>query len=241
LYKLIEIIKIHTKIRYLTLLNPIIAPRRYEIKDNINIIINEFNKIISISLYFLLRTFLIIKRHDKNAIKKARFWATQARDNYPYYYHTELGYNYRLSNISAGIGRGQLKAIDKRLAKKKEIYTRYMEAFKDIKDISLIPVSEGCEPNFWLSVIYINKNSSIKPENVITTLCENNVEARYVWRPMHIQPYYSSYPFFKDDDSAEISVAEDIFNQGVCLPSDTKMTNKQQDYVIDLIKSLWVK
>lgn len=175
--------------------------------------------------------------NDENAIKKAKFWATQARDNYPYYHHTELGYNYRLSNVSAGIGRGQLTVIDLRVAQKKAIYERYEAAFADVNDIEMMPVPEWSQPNYWLSCLTLKETSKVKPMDIITKLSENNVEARPIWKPMHTQPYYEKYPFFTTKESG--SVAVDIFNRGLCLPSDTKMTVEEQDYVIALVKELF--
>ncbi len=176
--------------------------------------------------------------NDENAIKKARFWATQARDNFPYYHHTELGYNYRMSNICAGIGRGQLTGLSDRVKKKKEIYNRYLSAFKDIDIIQMMPVPDWSEPNYWLSVALLEKSSSINPMDIIDALATHNVEARPIWKPMHTQPYYSDYPFFKAENE-KVCVAEDIFERGVCLPSDTKMTNEEQDYVIGIIRKIF--
>lgn len=174
---------------------------------------------------------------DEKAIKKVKFWATQARDNYPYYHHTELGYNYRLSNVSAGIGRGQLTVLDERVKQKKAIYHRYKEAFADIDDIEMMPVPEWSAPNYWLTTLTLKETSKVKPMDIIDNLAENNVEARPIWKPMHTQPYYEKYPFFTTKESG--SVAEDIFNRGLCLPSDTKMTTEEQDYVIGLVKELF--
>lgn len=173
----------------------------------------------------------------QDAIKKAKFWATQARDNAPYYLHTELGYNYRLSNVSAGIGRGQLTALQDRANKKKAIYERYKEAFVDINNIDMMPIPEWSQPNYWLSTLTLKKGCAVTPMDIIDKLAENNIEARPIWKPMHTQPYYQQYPFFTTAE--EGSVAEDIFNRGLCLPSDTKMTEEEQDYVIGLVKELF--
>ncbi|MGI6523663.1 MAG: DegT/DnrJ/EryC1/StrS family aminotransferase [Christensenellales bacterium] len=177
--------------------------------------------------------------NDENAIKKAKFWATQARDNAPHYLHSELGYNYRLSNVSAGIGRGQLTALEERVAQKKAIYDRYKEAFKDIDDIEMMPVPEWSQPNYWLSCMTLKETSKVKPMDIINKLAENNVEARPIWKPMHTQPYYSEYEFFTSKKDGELSIGEDIFNRGLCLPSDTKMTTEELDYVIGLVKELF--
>lgn len=178
--------------------------------------------------------------NDNEAIKKARFWATQARDNTRYYQHTELGYNYRMSNIVAGIGRGQIRVIDERITKKKYIYEKYKQAFKDITDIEMANICDYGNPNYWLSVATINKGSKVKPIDIILKLEENNIESRHVWKPMHMQPYYEKYDFFSDFNYKDISVSEDIFNRGICLPSDTKMNEEEINKVIEIIKELFV-
>ena len=178
---------------------------------------------------------------DEEGIKKSRFWATQSRDNARYYQHTELGYNYRMSNIVAGIGRGQIRVLDERIEKKKYIYEKYKEAFSDIKDIEMTNICEYGEPNYWLSVGILNDNSRVKPIDIILALEEENIESRHIWKPMHMQPFYEKYDFFKDDNSEKGSVSEEIFERGICLPSDTKMTDEDLNRVIDLVKCCFVK
>ena len=177
--------------------------------------------------------------NDEEAIKKARFWSTQAKDNERYYQHTELGYNYRMSNIVAGVGRGQIRVLNERISEKKHIYEAYKEAFKDIKDIEMQNICDYGNPNYWLSVAILKPESKIKPLDIILALEEENIESRYVWKPMHLQPYYERYNFFNNNDENEISVAEDIFNRGICLPSDTKMTEEELERVITIIKKLF--
>lgn len=177
--------------------------------------------------------------NNEEGIAKVRFWSTQARDKARHYEHTELGYNYRMSNIVAGIGRGQLRVLEDRIAKKKEIFEIYKEAFKDIKDIEMMPVCEYGEPNYWLTTITLNENSKVKPLDIILALEKENIESRPIWKPMHIQPYYKEYEFYSHNDEEEISVSEDIFNRGVCLPSDTKITDKEQKRVIEIIKNIF--
>lgn len=177
--------------------------------------------------------------NDEEGIKKSRFWATQARDNERYYHHTELGYNYRMSNIVAGIGRGQLRVLDERIAKKKYIYEKYKEAFKDIADIEMANVCEYGEPNYWLSVALLNTESMVKPLDIILALEEENIESRHIWKPMNMQPFYEKYDFFKDNNNEDISVGEDIFNRGICLPSDTKMSDEEINRVIRIVKGLF--
>ncbi|EOU1563248.1 aminotransferase class I/II-fold pyridoxal phosphate-dependent enzyme [Clostridium perfringens] len=179
--------------------------------------------------------------NNEEGIAKVRFWSTQARDKARHYEHTELGYNYRMSNIVAGIGRGQLRVLEDRIAKKKEIFKTYKEAFKEIEDIEMMPVCEYGEPNYWLTTITLNENSKVKPLDIILALEKENIESRPIWKPMHIQPYYKEYEFYSHNDEEESSVSEDIFNRGICLPSDTKMSNHDMDRVIRIIKNLFQK
>ena len=167
--------------------------------------------------------------------KKALFWATQSREAERHYEHKELGFNYRMSNVVAGIGRGQMKVLDERIVKKKEIYEAYKEGFKYIDDIDMMNVCGFGEPNYWLSVITISRSSKVKPLDIMLALEKQNIESRPVWKPMHMQPFFSKYKFFS---SLEVgSVSEDLFNRGVCLPSDTKIKNEELNRIIDVIKN----
>lgn len=177
--------------------------------------------------------------NNVDGLHKAKFWATQARDKARHYQHSELGYNYRMSNVVAGIGRGQLRVLEERIEKKKEIYNFYKEGFSEIEEITMAPIRDYGESNYWLSVITLDKDSKIKPIDIILALEEENIESRPVWKPIHLQPYYEEYRFFKHNEDDDISVAEDAFNRGVCLPSDTKMTIEEQEYVIEIIKNLF--
>ncbi len=174
---------------------------------------------------------------DKEKIQKVRFWITQSREKERYYEHKELGYNYRMSNIVAGIGRGQLKVLNKRIQQKTDIYNRYKEAFKDIEEIEMQPTLENTKPNYWLSVITLKETSKVKPIDIIVALEKENIESRPVWKPMHMQPVFEDCDFIKVKEKA---VSTDLFERGVCLPSDTKMTVEQQERVIDVIKKLFV-
>ena len=145
-----------------------------------------------------------------------------------------------MSNIVAGIGRGQLRVLDERIDKKKYIYEKYKEAFRDIKDIEMANVCEYGEPNYWLSIGLLSPESKVKPIDIILKLEENNIESRHVWKPMHMQPYYEKYDFFSSFSYHGISVSEDIFNRGICLPSDTKMNEEEINRVIEIIKELFV-
>lgn len=176
---------------------------------------------------------------NEDVVKKARFWATQARDKAPWYQHSEIGYNYRMSNICAGIGRGQLKVIKDRIDKKKMIYETYKKELSDIDDIEMMPICEFGNPNYWLTCLTINKDSSIEPLEVINILAKENVESRPIWKPIHLQPIFADKPFFSVE--GDISVAEDIFNRGICLPSDTKMTQKDIELVIEVVRKMFMK
>ena len=173
---------------------------------------------------------------DEERIQKVRFLATQSRDKARYYQHSEIGYNYRMSNIVAGIGRGQLKVLNDRLAKKKEIYETYKEGFKDITEIEMKPVPVDTKPNYWLSTMLLKEESKVTPLNIMEALEKENIESRPIWKPMHMQPVFEKYDFIKVEDKP---VSEDIFARGVCLPSDTKMTKEEQQEVIRIIKELF--
>lgn len=172
--------------------------------------------------------------HNEAGIKKAKFWATQARENFPWYQHEEIGYNYRMSNVVAGIGRGQLKVLQDRVEKKRSIFHAYTEGFKDIPQIKMGPDREdqGDFANHWLSTITL-ENTDIQPMDIINKLAEANIEARPIWKPMHLQPV------FKDCDFVGGSVAEDIFNRGICLPSDSKMTEENINRVIEIVRGIF--
>ena len=173
---------------------------------------------------------------DEERIQKVRFWATQAREKARHYEHKEIGYNYRMSNIVAGIGRGQLKVLDKRIEQKTNIYYNYKEGFKEIKDIEMQPIPENTKPNHWLSVITLKEDSKVKPLDIMEALEKENIESRPVWKPMHMQPVFKDYDFIKVEEKP---VSEDLFLRGVCLPSDTKMTKEEQERVIGIIKKLF--
>lgn len=173
---------------------------------------------------------------DEERIAKVRFWSTQAREKVRHYEHKEIGYNYRMSNIVAGIGRGQLKVLDERLAQKKHIYDTYKEGFKDISDIEMAPIPKDSKPNFWLSVLTLKENSKVKPLDIMEALEKENIETRPVWKPMHMQPVFKDYDFIKVEEEP---VSTKLFENGVCLPSDTKMSDVEQNRVIEIIKNLW--
>ena len=174
---------------------------------------------------------------DEERMKKVMYWITQAREPAPWYQHTELGYNYRLSNILAGIGIGQMTVLEKRIEQKKAIYERYKDAFKDVTDIEMMPVCDYGRPNYWLSCITVKSN--IKPMDVISELEKNHIESHPIWKPMHLQPFYKDCDFYSHYDDNSVSVAGDIFERGLCLPSDTNMTDEQQNEVIRIVKGMF--
>lgn len=176
---------------------------------------------------------------DEEAIKKARFWATQARDAARHYQHSEIGYNYRMSNIVAGIGRGQLKTLDEYKAKKQKIYRQYQEGFQDISEITMNPLNPDGEANNWLSCITLEKNSKVSPLDIIVALEKENVESRPIWKPMQLQPVYTNNVFIQVEERNGVSISEDIFNRGVCLPSDIKNTAEDMEQIINIIRDLF--
>ena len=170
----------------------------------------------------------------KERIAKVRFWATQAREPARHYEHKEIGYNYRMSNILAGIGRGQMKVLEQRVEQKRKIFAYYQEHLGDLEGISFMPVHEDERANCWLSVIQIAENCLVKPLDVMEALEQGDVESRPVWKPMHLQPVFSGCDYIDHG-----GVAETLFNRGVCLPSDTKMTEADLERVCGIIRRLW--
>jgi dTDP-4-amino-4,6-dideoxygalactose transaminase len=168
--------------------------------------------------------------NNEERIAKVRFWATQARDKARHYQHSELGYNYRMSNIVAGIGRGQLKVLDQRIAKKKYIFEFYKRELNGLEGIKFMPINEWNEPNYWLTCITLS--GKVSPIDIIEALERENIESRPIWKPMHMQPVFASYDFISK------GVSEKIFENGVCLPSDTKMTDDDLERVCSIIKNL---
>ncbi|MCR5187275.1 MAG: DegT/DnrJ/EryC1/StrS family aminotransferase [Clostridia bacterium] len=177
---------------------------------------------------------------DEEKIKKARFWATQSKEPVRYYYHKEIGYNYRMSNVLAGIGRGQMKVLERRIAEKKHIFDSYKEAFNEISDIEMMPEHENERSNYWLSTMTIKESSSIKPLDIIEALEEKNIESRFVWNPMHLQPIFEKYDYINHNDSG-ITVGEDLFKRGLCLPSDVNMSDENIKEIVDIIKKLFAR
>lgn len=169
--------------------------------------------------------------NNEERIAKARFWATQSRDQARHYQHSELGFNYRMSNVVAGIGRGQLKVLDQRVAKKKYIFEFYKRELGNLEGVEMMPTNDWDDPNYWLSSMTLH--DKVRPINVMEALEAENIESRPVWKPMHMQPYFEKYDFVGS------GVSEKLFEDGVCLPSDTKMTDEVLTRVVETIKNLW--
>jgi dTDP-4-amino-4,6-dideoxygalactose transaminase len=168
---------------------------------------------------------------DEERIAKVRFWATQSRDKARHYQHSEIGYNYRMSNIVAGIGRGQLKVLDQRVAKKKYIFEFYRRELDELDGVQFMPINEWNEPNYWLSCITLS--GKIRPIDIMEALEKENIESRPIWKPMHMQPVFKGCDFIGE------GIAEKIFENGICLPSDTKMSDEDVNRVCNVIRGLW--
>ena len=207
--------------------------------------------------------FLARSKEDADKVRK---WSTQAREDAPWYQHEELGYNYRMSNVIAGVVRGQLPYLEEHIAQKKAIYERYKEGFKNLP-VKMNPYNEkDTEPNFWLSCIIIDKEAMCKqvrgeqdvlyisepgkscPTQILEAIAALNAEGRPIWKPMHMQPIYRMNAFITSTgngrarsnayikETGMVDVGADIFERGLCLPSDNKMTPKQQDVIIEAVK-----
>ena len=231
-----------------------------------NVISFNGNKIITGSSGGMLLT------NNKEAAEKVRKWSTQARENAPWYQHEETGYNYRMSNVIAGVVRGQFPHLDEHIAQKKAIYERYKEGFKGLP-VKMNPFDEiNSVPNFWLSCMIIDKEAMCKqvrgenkalyisekgkscPTEILETLAKYNAEGRPIWKPMHMQPIYRMNGFVTREgngraktnayisggmlgkDGKPLDIGMDIFERGLCLPSDNKMTPEEQDIVIEIIR-----
>ena len=226
---------------------------------NYNAISFNGNKIITGSAGGMLLT------DEKESAEKVRKWSTQSRENAPWYQHEEIGYNYRMSNVIAGVVRGQLPYLEEHIVQKKAIYERYKEGFKDLP-VSMNPYDEtNSEPNFWLSCMVIDKDAMCRqirgekealyisekgkscPTEILEAIAGINAEGRPIWKPMHMQPIYRMNPFVTKDGNGRartnayieggcVDVGMDIFERGLCLPSDNKMTKEQQDVIIEVVK-----
>jgi len=172
---------------------------------------------------------------DKDLIEKVRFWSTQARDEEVYYQHSELGYNYRMSNVLAAIGRGQLRVLDERVEKKREIFARYKAALGDLPGVEFMPEAEYGRATRWLTCLTIDPEvAGVDRDFVIAELEKHNIEARPTWKPMHLQPLYEGCEIIGG------KVAENLFTKGLCLPSGTGMTNKDLERVIEAVRGCFL-
>ncbi len=201
---------------------------------------------------------------DREDAYKARKWSTQSREDAPWYQHEELGYNYRMSNVIAGVIRGNIKYLAEHISQKKAIYERYKEGLADLP-VSMTPIIKGCVPNYWLScmiidpdvmcktergekkAVYVSEHGKTCPTEILETLAGFNAEGRPIWKPMHMQPIYRMHPFITRNGTGRArsnayiketgftDVGDDIFTRGLCLPSDNKMTAEEQGTVIDII------
>lgn len=195
---------------------------------------------------------------------RARKWSTQSRENAAWYQHEEVGYNYRMSNVVAGVIRGQYGYLEEHIKQKKEIYERYKDGLRDLP-VHLNPITEGTEPNYWLSALAIDEDAMCRqvrsdsealyvpeegkscPTEILEAISSINAEGRPIWKPMHMQPMYRMHEVIGKDGSLRcrtnayieggcLDVGADIFDRGLCLPSDNKMTTEQQDVIIEVIK-----
>lgn len=227
---------------------------------DIGIISFNGNKIVTGSSGGMLLT------NSREAANKARKWSTQSRENAPWYQHEEVGYNYRMSNVVAGVVRGQLPYLEEHIAQKKSIYNRYKDGFKGLP-VQMNPYDENIsEPNFWLSCLIIDEAAMCRqvrgeneacfikekgkscPTEILETLASFNAEGRPIWKPMHMQPIFRMNEFVTRDGSGRgrtnayieggcEDVGMDIFNRGLCLPSDNKMTEETQEKVIEIVRA----
>ena len=175
---------------------------------------------------------------DEESLARVLKWITQAREPALWYQHEELGYNYRMSNVVAGIGRGQMTALADHVDQKTKIYNKYKEAFEALP-VTMQPYEACAKPNHWLSAMTVDKGCDVSPFDIIAMLSEQNVESRPIWKPMHMQPFYEGCDYFAHND--EYSVSEDVFGRGICLPSDfyPQMTEEEHDEIIELIKNMF--
>lgn len=170
--------------------------------------------------------------NNEEGIQKVRFWSMQSRDKARHYEHSELGFNYRMSNILAGIGRGQLKVLEQRIHQKQAIFHYYQRSFEQLDGIQMMPLHEWENSNCWLSCAMLS--GKVKPLDIILALEAHNIESRPIWKPLHLQTVFKKYDYIDHGGTAER-----IFNHGVCLPSDTKMTEKDLEKIVAIIKELW--
>ncbi|WP_317914470.1 DegT/DnrJ/EryC1/StrS family aminotransferase [Carnobacterium maltaromaticum] len=175
---------------------------------------------------------------DEEIIARSRFLATQARDEAPHYQHSMVGYNYRMSNILAGVGIAQLQVLDERVARRREIFDTYYQELAGIEGVQFMPELNGTKSNRWLTTLTIDqKIIQLNPYEIMDKMNEANIETRALWKPLHMQPLFKDNKFYKDKNSLE-STAGLLFANGLCLPSGSNMTNAEQNRVIEAIKKI---
>lgn len=216
------------------------------------------NKIITTSGGGMLVCNFKDREREKKQLDKVRFWSTQSREACRYYQHKEIGYNYRMSNIAAGIGRGQLTVLDERVKQKQEIYQYYQKELENSEHsfLTMMPLTKKENSNCWLSCALLRKESKKKPLDLIKALEAENIESRYIWKPLHLQPIFKECDFISVDNNgimakkeqftivdsetgADNSVAGMIFYRGICLPSDTKNTLEDMERICGILKNLF--
>lgn len=173
---------------------------------------------------------------DLDLLAKARFWATQARDPAPHYQHSEIGYNYRMSNLLAAVGRAQLEVIEERIAARRKVFETYRNALGEIPGVSFMPEAPFGRANRWLTVMLVDPQTGVTPADIMKALQEENIESRPVWKPMHLQPVFAEYPYFLHEE--EESVSDELFAYGICLPSGSSMTEEELGRVIGRIRTV---
>lgn len=171
---------------------------------------------------------------DEESARRVKFYATQARENFPYYQHEQIGYNYRLSNISAGIGRGQMYVLDEHIARRRAIHALYVEKLKNTPGITVMqpPSNVDLHPNYWLSTILVNpQEAGFTYQELSARLTAADIESRPLWKPMHLQPVFAKAPAYVN------GVSEALFAQGLCLPSGPMVTDEDVDRIVEIIKN----
>ncbi len=175
--------------------------------------------------------------NDAAAVEKVRFWATQARDQARHYQHSEVGYNYRLSNVLAAIGRGQLRVLEDRVKARRAVFEKYQAAFAGVAGFDFMPEASFGTSSRWLTTLTVSpERSGVTAGQLLDALCSQNIEARPVWKPLHLQPLFEGSSYYPHD--SDYSVSDFLFDRGLCLPSGSNLSTKEQERVIDCIKKL---
>jgi len=173
--------------------------------------------------------------HRADWVKEIRFLSTQAKDPFPHYEHTKIGFNYRMSNVTAGIGRGQMLVLSDRVAKRREHFVYYQQNLANLPGITFLPEPQGAYSNRWLTTILVDpeKSGGVTPDQIRLKLEANNIESRPLWKPMHLQPV------FHDAAKFDRGVSADLFAKGICLPSGSSLTDEEREWIVSLVKSCW--